>query len=333
MFELTLQFLFSALAIVLAGTFLTKSADAIAELTGMGGLFAGSIFLAGATSLPELLVDISAIRKNMPDLAVGDLLGSSLMNLLILAFADLLHKHDRKMFSKAGSEHALSAAVSINLMALTGIAIFMSPQLKGLEIGDVGLGPLAIGAAYIIGLRLIYSESREANSANTISEDSKPPQSLAKALSTYGACTLVIFVSAPFLAEAAGKIADMSGLSHSFVGTTLLGLCTSLPELVATITAVRMGAIDLAIGSIFGSNSFNMILLIPLDHIYTGNLLGIVSRSHILTALAAILATSIAVIGQLYREEKRKKFIEPDALTVIVVIVGALLLLFWHDQL
>ena len=69
------QFLVCATVIIVAGTFLTRFADAIAELTKLGRLVIGSVLLASATSLPELTVDISAIRMGMPDLAVGDLLG------------------------------------------------------------------------------------------------------------------------------------------------------------------------------------------------------------------------------------------------------------------
>jgi cation:H+ antiporter len=131
------------------------------------------------------------------------------------------------------------------------------------------------------------------------------------------------------MAESAGAIAEMTGLGKTFIGSTLVAFCTSLPELVSTIAAVRMGAFDLAVGNIFGSNSFNMILLVPLDWLHPGNLLGSISRSHVLTALGVILATSVAVMGQLYHEEKRKKIIEPDALAIIAVVIGALYVLYW----
>ena len=329
MLEALIQFALSASAIVFAGVFLVKSSDSIGELTKLGRLFAGSIFLAGATSLPELLVDVSAIRKGMPDLAVGDLLGSSLMNLLILAVADLLHRNPNKMFSRAGAQHALSAAISINMTVLACIAIFLGPQLGEFGLGEIGLGPIAIGVAYIFGLRLVYYNQHP--SAQAIGPASGPNRrrELARALSIYAGSALVIFVAAPFLAEAAGEIAEISGLGKTFIGTTLVAFCTSLPEIVSTVVAVRMGAFDLAVGNIFGSNAFNMILMIPLDLIHEGNLLGVVSRTHVLTGLSVILATSVAVMGQLYQAEKRKKFIEPDAFTVIGIVIGTLLILYW----
>ena len=81
MLTTALAFSLAAATIVIAGVFLTKFADAIADITGWGRLLAGSILLAGATSLPELAVDLSAVHIQQPNLAVGDLLGSCLCNL------------------------------------------------------------------------------------------------------------------------------------------------------------------------------------------------------------------------------------------------------------
>lgn len=322
-----IQFSLSALAVIFAGIFLTRSADAISEKTKMGRLLAGSILLAGATSLPELMVDISAVRKNMPDLAVGDLFGSSLMNLLILAVADLMHRSPHKMFARAGAKHALSAAVSINVTAIAALTIFLGSKFDGMSLGEFGIGPIVIVGAYVLGLRVI-SRDQKIQSADT-RDEKKDRKGLGRAIAIYIASGVVIFVAAPYMAEAAGTIADETGLGKTFVGTTLVALCTSLPELVSTISAVRMGAFDLAVGNIFGSNTFNMMVLLPLDGFHPGNLLAAVSTSHVLTALAVILSTSVAIMGQLYQEEHRKKFIEPDAASVILLVLGSLYLLYW----
>jgi cation:H+ antiporter len=87
-----LQFVITALVTIVAGAALARCADAIAGLTGLGRLRTGSILLAGATSLPELIVDLNPVRLGMPNLAVGDLVRSSLFNLLILAIIDTSHR-------------------------------------------------------------------------------------------------------------------------------------------------------------------------------------------------------------------------------------------------
>ena len=109
---------------------------------------------------------------------------------------------------------------------------------------------------------------------------------------------------------------------------TLVAITTSLPELMASLAAVRLGAIDLAIGNAFGSNAFNMILFVPLDAAYPGNFFQAVSPAHAVTAFAVIVATAIEVLGQLYHVERRLPVVEPDALLMILVICGALVLVF-----
>lgn len=155
-----IQFLLSSGVIVVSGVYLTRNADKIAETTKLGRLLVGGIFLASATSLPELFVDISAVKNNIPDLAVGDLMGSSLFNLLILAIADLLHRGASTLFSRASAMHALSASMSISVMALAGMFILAGPQLASYAVGECGLGALGIVIAYILGLRMLYFDQK-----------------------------------------------------------------------------------------------------------------------------------------------------------------------------
>lgn len=324
------QFVTSATVIIVAGTFLTRAADTIAEQTGWGRLLVGSLFLAGATSLPELSVDLNAVRQGMPDLAVGDLFGSSLMNLLILAVLDLIHRSRRRMFSRAAGAHALSATMTSTLYVLAAMGILLGPQISSFNFAGLGLGTAAVMVAYLLGLRLVYYDQSTALSAE---QKREPPlrdrMALRKAVAIYLASGVGIIAAAPFLAKAAGRIADLSGLGNTFFGTTAVALCTSLPEMVTCYAALRMGAFDLALGNIFGSNAFNMLLLVPLDLAQPGPLLSVVSATHAFTCLATVLITAIAVMGQLYHMERRRFLIEPDAILIILLVLGALTAVYW----
>lgn len=329
------QFMLSAAVIAVAGSALTRYADAIADLTGLGRLLAGSIFLAVATSLPELSVDMSAVRMGAADIAVGDLLGSSLFNLLILALLDCAYVPRWRMLSPVSAAHALSATQSIALTALAGIGIFLGPQLAGVTLGGVGPAVLTILLAYALGVRVVFLDQRIAatqkegdGSDAAIVAVPAGAMPLKKAVFSYFIAAGLICAAGPFLAVSAGRIAALSGMGNSFVGTTFVALCTSLPELVASLAAVRMGAPDLALGNIFGSNVFNMVLLVPLDLAYPGSLLAAVAPVHALTCLATILVTTVAVMGQLYRAERRIHLIEPDALLVVILVVAALAMIY-----
>jgi cation:H+ antiporter len=326
---LLLEFFAAAATIVVAGTFLTRFGDAIGERTGMGRTLAGLVLLATATSLPELAVDCNLARLGQPDLALGDLLGSSLINLLILAALDLFHRGPNRMLSKMAAAHALSAVMSIAMTALCLIFLLTRFQFT---LAGIGPGPIALAIAYVMGLRLVYFDqqyalSQEPSPAEVLEQRHELPR-LKRAIIGYVAATSVILVAAPFLAAAAEGLAEATGLGGTFVGTTLVAFSTSMPELVTSLAAVRMGAYDLAVGNIFGSNTFNMVILLPVDACFNGSLLAAASTTHAITATCAMLVTTVAVLGLLYRPEKRYWLIEPDALLVIALVLGSLGLVF-----
>ncbi len=331
MLTILLEFVVCAAVIVVAGTVLTKCADTIAELTKLGRLLVGSVLLAGATSLPELTVDISAIRLGAPDLAIGDLLGSCLFNLLILAVLDLTHHAKGYMLSRRAAGHALSGSMSVALTALVGLSLLTGPMIGNVTLLGISPALLLVAAAYMGGVRIVYYDQQAAvaEAAVAVNEAHEPPKSLSKAVLWFVVAAAAILVVGPFMAHSAEQFANATGLGRTFVGTTLVALSTSLPEFVASLAAIRMKAFDLAIGNVFGSNSFNMLLMVPLDVVHPGALMASVAAGHGITCLAAILAAQTAIMGQLYHVEGRRKFIEPDAWLVIAIVVGGLILVYY----
>lgn len=331
-----LQFVVSAMFIGIAAVFLTRFADAIAELTKFGRLLVGSVLLAGATSLPELVVDVSAVRLGAADLAVGDLMGSSLFNLLILAVLDLSVYSRGKMFSRQGAAHALSGTFSASMAALVGLGLLTAKMFAPYSLLGISPPIAIVGLAYIAGVRLVYLDQRMAATGG----GEHPPQempvphgmTLTHAVVGFAGCALVIVCAGPFLAGSAERLAELTGLGRTFVGTTLVALTTSLPELVSMVAALRMNAPDLVIGNVFGSNAFNMLVLLPLDVITAEPLLVIVSQRHVITCVASILTTQIVVLGQLYQVENRKRLVDPDAWLAILVVVAALALMYYSPE-
>jgi cation:H+ antiporter len=326
------QFVGLAAVIIAAGAVLARCADAIANATGLGKLLVGSVLLAGATSLPELTVDLSAVRLGLPDLAVGDLLGSSLMNLMILALLDLSRHSRGKMLSRSAAAHALSGLFSISLTAIVGLAVTTTHRVPSWTLGGVHAWLWLVAVAYFAGVRMVYLDQRI---ALRIAEERNGPLSqkhggmpLRQAAIGFVVAAAAIFVAGPILAEKAGEIAEISGLGGTFIGTTLVAFCTSLLELASSLAALRIGAADLAIGNVFGSNAFNMLLLWPLDLAHPGPLFAATSSTHAISILATVVATCLVIMGQLYHVESRARLIEPDATLVILVILAALALVY-----
>jgi cation:H+ antiporter len=329
---LIVQFVALAAVVAVAGTFLARSADQIAEATGLSRLLVGSVLLAAATSLPELTVNITAIRSGQPDLAVGDLFGACLMNLLVLAVLDLMYHSAGSMLSRQSASHALSSTLGIALAAIATVGIITAGKLPRGEFLGMETTTWCLLASYVLGARMVFMNqrisARAAAEARPRTAMENTPGLMWRPGATFGFAALALFVAGPRLADVAASIASESGLGATFVGTTLLAICTTLPELVISVTAVRLKAFDLAIGNVFGSNAFNMLLLVPLDLAHPGPLLADVVPLHAVTALGVILATAVAVLGQLYQVEKRIHLIEPDALLVLVTVIVFQIMVF-----
>ena len=237
------------------------------------------------------------MRLGAADLAAGDLFGSGMANMLILAAIAL--RPGAHLFHRAALDHTLSASLAIVLTGIAAIAIQLGPETAVLNFGP---GSLLLLSTYLIGTRILFRHSTvmreagveaeltgsEAAAAAEGAERAMP--SLRAAVVRFLAATAVIIVAAPVFASSAVRIAELTGIATSFIGTLLVGVTTSLPELVTSIAAIRMGAPDLAVGNLFGSNAFNMVIFVPLDFVAGGvPLLGVVSHVHALTALVVIV--------------------------------------------
>jgi cation:H+ antiporter len=318
-----LVFVGSGLVVVMAGTLLARFAEQIAEPTGMGRLWIGSVLLAGATSLPELTTDVSAVTLGAADLAVGDLFGSSMANMLILGVVDLLMRQ-KQMLRQAAFDHALAASLALSLNALAAIMVLLRSEVSVLGISP---GSLALACIYVAGLRAVY---RHASRDGRAAAQGARAGSLRRALVGFGGAAGAVLVAAPAFAWSAKGIAEASGLGHTFVGTWLVGLSTSLPELVASVAAVRMGSVDMAVGNLFGSNAFNMAIFVVLDAVQPGSLFAVLDPSHVISGLFAVVLMSLGVAALMYRAKRRFAMVEPDSLLIVLTYAIGVWLLYLH---
>jgi cation:H+ antiporter len=321
-----LTFLFSAVLIVIAAMQLAKYGDVIAIRTNMGGMFIGVVLLAGATSLPEVLTTLSSLNQGVPDLAAGNLLGSNMFNMVVLAILDVMYRKQR-ILRKAALKHALTGSLTIFLI---GLVVFFIMADIPLQIGWVGVDSIIIMLVYILAMRLI-----QANQSHHISADHAQVEipegtpELWKGIVGFLLAAGALVIITPRMVSSSAEIAEITGLGTTFVGTTLVALVTSLPELVTTIAAIRLGADDMAIGNLFGSNLFNMFAIGLTDVFYLqGRFIGIIDPAFLLVGMLGLLMTGIALIGNLARLERRVLFIELDALALLIVYILGLWMLF-----
>ncbi|MER3452479.1 MAG: hypothetical protein C4344_01985, partial [Acidimicrobiia bacterium] len=323
-----------AAAVVRAGVSLAAAADELAERSGLGRVLVGALLLALATSLPELLTDASATLAGAPDLAVADLFGASMANMGILALCDIVHRG--RVWPSVELGHARVAAVAIALTAGAGMSIAAG---RAPELGWVGLDTGAIAAAYLaaaawfhrtvhVGASRTHAPARELQVPTGWSHRGLPVPPLAASARRFGAAAAAMAVAAPVLALAAREVAAGTGVAQTAIGVGLLAVTTSLPELVASLAAVRMGAHDLAVGNLFGTNAANMSLLVVLDALYTrGPILAAVDDSQLLAVLGGILLMALALAAIVTGTETRVGRLEPDATVLLIVYVVLLVVI------
>lgn len=313
-------FLLLAFAVALVGIVLARASDQLGGAFRLERSITGFLLLAAATSLPELVISCQVARTGDIDMAVGSLLGSCLMNLLILAAIDLSRRNRGTMLSAKAAAHGLSGLASILIAAVVAVAVLV-PNIPG--IGRLHLASVVIFATYLVTFRLVYLDRRMSRISDALETASRADPELKPVMwrvaTPYLIATAGIFVLASPLANSSVELATLLGLSGTFFGAVFLALVTSLPEIVTTYEASRMDADDMAIGNVLGSNAFNLLILVAVDFVSPSPLFSSMQSIHAVAALGIIVATSIAAMGMLYRVEKRWWTLEPDAVAVIGV--------------
>ena len=304
-----LKFLLCLVIILVAGTKLARYGDAIGEKTGWGGIWVGLVLLAAITSAPEIVTGVSSVALiGLPDLAVGTLFGSCTLNLAILALLDILYR-PAPILSKVSSRHMASAGIGILLVAIAAGSILAGERFSGLALGWLGIPSIVILIIYLLGMWCIFHYERKHPSTTFDSSQNYKGISIKAVYVRFTLAAVAVIAAGIWLSFIGDEIGETTGWNATFVGTLFLAITTSMPELVVTIAALRLGAIDMAIADILGSNMFNIAIIAPTDLFYTqGSILSSVSSSHLITA-AVVAVMNLLVIAGLRFRHKRKTFV------------------------
>jgi cation:H+ antiporter len=303
-------FIVCLLIILFTGARLSRYADLIAVRTGIGGMWIGLVLVATVTSFPELVTGLSAILVvGQPDLAVGAALGSCIYNLIIIAILDFLYRPG-SIYSGIRHGHSLSAGFGVILLGAVASAIFVQNQFTAIAVGPVGVYAFVAPVIYVIAMRSVFIFERDADSVGELAGAEEVAHAKERGLSRVfvlflinSAVLITAAIELPIIGE---SLAQNMGWEETFVGTIFLAFATSVPEIVISVQAVRIGAVDLAIGGIFGSNLFDLLIIAVEDVAYTqGPILGAASEQHVLTAIAALTMTGIAIVGLCSRPQAR----------------------------
>lgn len=333
-------FLVSAVAVWIAGTRIARYANVISERTGIGQALIGILLLGGVTSLPELAVAITSAATAAPDLAVNSILGGIALQVAILAVADMFIGRDAltsvlpdpKVILQAGLKILLLSIVTASiivgdtpvlsvgiwmwlLLAVTGVSFYVLSRTQN----DLSWKPSDPSISK-------KKEKERADKAAQIDES----KSLGWAVSRAAIAGAVIIVAGYLLSRTGDALAEQSGLGQSFVGSVLLAISTSLPEVSTVISAVRGGLYTMAVSDIFGTNLFDVSFLFIVDLVGgEGAVMNDAGSYEGFASIIAITVTAIIVVGLAERRNKTILGMGYDSLAVLVTYLAGLVVLFF----
>ncbi len=292
-------FLLFAFFTVFLSIKLSYYADLLSKTSKVSKALIGGILLAGVTALPEFVTCLSAVFLANPALALGDVLGSNFFNIFIIAFFDLFFLK-KFMFRKLSKNHYI-----VYILLITNY-IFMylfAHDLLSLSLLGIGLPSLIIFITYFIYVRKIASN----DSKDLEKDSSKNVKNLPLKLFI---AALLMVISSIFLTFLVNKISLMyPAFSSSLIGAILLGITTSLPEVITFYTLITLNNYDLAQANIIGSNLFNLFVLGVSDFFLKGSsIYTYFDNDSLLILKLGILATSLCFIHH-FKKFNSKKFL------------------------
>ncbi len=329
-----LVFIIGACVIAYAGTKLSHLADRLADYTGIGEAIMGAIFLGATTSLPGITASVTAAIDGHAAIALSNAIGGIAAQMAFLAFADIAYR-------KANLEHAAASVPNMmqGALLITILSILMFGMV-GPEITVWGIHPVTpiLLLSYLLGMRLVFSAHEhpmwrpEHTQETNVDIPQKPKQeiSLIRLWMKFLLLAAIVTLSGWAVTRSAEVIATETGISESMVGGIMIAIVTSLPELITSIAAIRIGALTLAVGGVVGGNVFDTLFAAVADIAYReGSIYHAATQRE--TALVAItmIMTGVILLGLLQRQKYGISNIGFESFLVLVLyFCGALLLHF-----
>lgn len=329
-------FLSAALVIAIVGTQMTALADRLADKTGLGEALVGALFLGGSNSLSGLVTSVIAAGEGHAELAISNALGAISAQTVFLAIGDITYR-------KANLEHAAASAASlVQVTVLVTLLTIPLLAMVGPNVSVFGIHPASflLIAAYVFGLRLVSQAQTTPmwgpkHTAETRLDEPEPTETsggpeLVGLWFRFVAFAAIIAFAGYVVEESGVSIANYTSISETVVGGLLTAVCTSLPELVTSVAAVRRGALTLAVSGIIGGNCFDVLFVAFSDFAYrAGSIYHAIATSEIFTISLTILLNSILLLGLLRREPNGIANIGFESFLILVLYVGGFWLLFY----
>lgn len=278
-----LLFAVGLVILTLSGDALVRGAVAVATHFHVPPLIIGLTIISIGTSSPELFVSIQAAFNDAPGLAVGNAVGSNVANtLLVLGLPALIAP---LYFTAPGIRRSTLFMVAISLA-------FIALSIDGLISATDGLILIALLIIYLTYSITIATKARREKLSTLDNNDAAPKEGIKKSLIFLGLGFVGLAIGAKFIVDGALGLASIWGVGETVVGTTIVALGTTLPEIAATLAAAFRREAGVAIGNVIGSNIFNLLAIIGITSI----IIPLPVTSHLLEFDMWVLLASATII-------------------------------------
>lgn len=320
-------FLACGLVITVAGVMLTRRAETLARRTGLGEAMVGAALLGAITSLSGVVTSVTAALEGEAALSYSNAVGGIAAQTLFLAFADIAWRRANLEHSAASAVNLFQAALLLFLLSAVVLASSLAP------VSLLAVHPLSLALPVMYGFALIASRDVRRmplwiprNTPETRTEPTSREggeAGLAGLLLQIAGLALVVGVAGWVLTHLARAVMEETGLRGGLVGALITAVITSLPELVTTLTAVRRGALQLAVGGIIGGNTFDVLFLSAADIAYReGSLYHAVSFGEMAWVLLAMAMTALLLMGLIRREKRGVARIGFEGAGILILYFG-----------
>jgi cation:H+ antiporter len=331
---LALAGLGAAAAIVLAGIRLARVADVLADRTGLGEALVGAVLLGAATSLSGLVTSVTAASRGLPELAVSNAVGGIAAQTVFLVIADLSYRKANLEHAAASLENMLQGSLLIGALSLCLAAITIpEPALFGIHPASFIIVGFYVGGLFVVrrtqmapGWRPRATPETRADEPDTDNEG----RALFPLIAEFAGLAAVTALSGYVLGSAADTAVTRFGASEALLGAFLTAIVTSLPELVTTLSAVRRGALALAVGGIIGGNGFDTLFVAASDVAYReGSIYAAIGASQQFLLVLTIMMTTFLLIGLLWREKHGPGGIGLETVLILLTYLAGGAILWW----
>jgi cation:H+ antiporter len=332
-----LAFVVAAFASVAAiigwfGIKMTKTARDLAHNTGLGEAFVGAIFIGASTSLSGITTSVAAASAGHAELAVSNGLGGIAAQTAFLALADIAYRRANLEHAAASAENLFMSAFVLTLLGIHALAL----SVPTVSIFSIHPATVILVVSYIFGVHLLahthdtpmWLPKRTTDTPREPADYSHRRRHLSGLWLRFAGYAAIVALGGWSLAQLAIPLGEKTGLSHGVVGGVFTAVSTSIPELVVAIAAVRMGALNLAVGDIIGGNAFDTLFVAASDVAYReGPIYAAISSSEQFWLANSIVMTGVLLLGLIYRQRHGPGNIGVESVLLLVLYFGGLAVL------